>query len=88
MKLASIRKFRSGVSRYAKKGDLVLITTHGKVTGCFLPLQKTEEVPIEIKKEFLSVLGHHIASSLTSQKITEEEILNDFKSFKKTRRRQ
>ena len=88
MKLASIRKFRDEVCRYAKKGEFVFITNHGTITGCFLPLQHTEEVPIEVKKELITVLGRQIAASLTTQKITEKEILDDFKAFKKARRRQ
>lgn len=87
MRLASMRKFRERVCRYAKKGEMVLVTNHGAITGCFLPLQHTEEVPLDLKKELLAKLGRQIAAALSSKKITEEEILDDFKAFKKARRR-
>lgn len=88
MKLASIRAFRKGVSTYTRKGEMILVTSHGRMMGCFLPLQQTREIPIEFKKEFVLTLGERIASTLASQKITEKEILDDFGKFKKNRRRQ
>ena len=87
MKLASIREFRSGLSSFSQDKEMVLVTNHGKMVGCFLPLQKTAGIPLELKKEFVSFLGHKIAASLSTRKITETEILNDFKEFKKNRRR-
>ena len=87
MQMASIRKFREDMSNYAKKGDLVIITSHGRMAGCFFPLNRTGEFPIEFKREFVACLGREIARSLISRRITEEEILNDFHEFKKARRR-
>ncbi len=87
MKLASVRKFRSSLSEYGRSGEMVLITNHGKMVGCFLPLAQVKDIPWELKKEFLEYLGREIASELTSKKVAEEDILNDFEKFKKTRRR-
>lgn len=87
MKLASIRSFRSGLSAYTRKGDMVLITKSGKMVGCFLPLRATEGIPIELKREFAATLGGRIAGELSKKAIQEKEILNDFREFKKTRRR-
>ena len=88
MKLASIRSFRTGISSYTRKGDMVIITKSGKMVGCFLPLQVTEEIPIELKRDFVATLGSRIAGELSKKKIQEKEILNDFRAFKKTRRGQ
>ena len=87
MKLASVREFRELLTGFTKKKELVVVTNHGKMVGCFLPIQDTTEIPFELKKEFLSYMGHQIAAQLTSSKIPEKEILNDFKEFKKNRRR-
>ena len=87
MKLASIRKFRSSLSGYTKKRDMIIITSYGKMVGCFLPLTDTSEIPMELKKEFVSDLGKKISSQLSSQKTQEKEILDDFKEFKKSSRR-
>ncbi len=87
MKLTSIREFRSDIASYTKKGEMMMITSHGKLVGCFLPLKKTQDIPVEIKREFVASLGNQIAAQLASQNITEKEILDDFRKFKKNRRR-
>ena len=87
MKLASIREFRGALSSFGKEGDVVLVTNHGKMVGCFLPLENTVDLPVELKKEFVASMGHKIASTLAAQRISEKDILDDFKTFKKRRRR-
>ena len=87
MKLTSVREFRNDISSYTKKGELMIITSHGKMVGCFLPLKTTEEIPIELKRDFVTSLGRQLASQLSSKMISEKEILDDFKEFKKSRRR-
>lgn len=87
MKLTSIRQFRSGISGFTRKGEMVIVTKSGKMVGCFLPLRNTKDIPIELKREFVMTLGNFIAARLSSKKVQEKEILNDFREFKKTRRR-
>ena len=87
MKLTSIRDFRSGISGFTKKGEMVIVTKSGKMVGCFLPLTGTEDIPVELKREFVATLGSYIATRLSAKKVQEKEILNDFREFKKTRRR-
>ena len=87
MKLASIREFRSELANFSRSAEMVIVMNHGKMVGCFLPLKQTQEIPLELKKEFVSSLGQTIAAKLTSKKVSEEYILNDFKEFKKSRRR-
>jgi len=86
MKLASIREFRTSLADYSKEGDMVLVTNHGKMVGCFLPLEKSENLPIEMKKEFIAQMGRNIASALSLRKTSEKDVLDDFKNFKKRRR--
>lgn len=88
MRLASIRQFRTGISGFTRKGEMVIVTKSGKMVGCFLPLAGTQDIPIELKREFTATLGGHIAAQLGSKKIQEKEILDDFREFKKNRRRQ
>lgn len=88
MKLASIREFRSGISTYTRKGEMVLVTKSGRMVGCFLPLAGTEDIPIELKREFVVTLGSRIAAELSGKRVQEKEILDDFREFKKSRRRQ
>ena len=86
MKLSSIREFRRYLYGYSKRGEMILVTNHGKMVGCFLPLDKVKDIPIEFKKEFVARLGRGIADALTAHKISEEEVLDDFKKFKKNSR--
>ncbi len=88
MKLASIRQFRSALSGYTRKGEMVIVTKSGRMVGCFLPLADTEDIPVELKREFVATLGSYLAARLSGRKIQEKEILDDFREFKKTRRRQ
>ena len=88
MKQASIRDFRNHLASYSRQNQVVIVTNHGKAVGCFLPLEKSDEVPFELKKEFSAQIGRAIASSLVSKKVSEKDVLNDFKKFKKNRRRQ
>lgn len=87
MKLASIRQFRTGISTYTRRGEMVLVTKSGRMVGCFLPLAGTEDIPIELKREFVAALGSHLAAKLSGKKIQEKDILDDFREFKKSRRR-
>ena len=88
MKLTSIREFRSGISGFTRKGEMVIVTKSGKMVGCFLPLAGREDIPIELKREFVATLGSYMATRLSAKKVQEKEILDDFREFKKTRRRQ
>ena len=87
MKLASIRQFRTGISTYTRKGEMVIVTKSGRMIGCFLPLADTHDIPIELKREFVATLGTHLAAQLSERKVQEKEILDDFREYKKTRRR-
>lgn len=87
MKLASVREFRASLADYSKEGEMVLVTNHGKMVGCFLPIEKSGNLPIEMKKEFVAQMGRKIASAFSLRKISEKEVLDDFKAFKKHRRR-
>ena len=87
MKLASIRQFRTGISTYTRRGEMVIVTKSGRMVGCFLPFTGTEEIPIELKREFAGTLGSTIAARLGAKRVQEKEILNDFREFKKNRRR-
>ncbi len=69
MKLASVREFRSGLSDYSKDGEMVLVTNHGKMVGCFLPMEESAQLPIDVKKEFVANLGRRIAAELSLKKV-------------------
>ena len=63
MKLASIRQFRTGISSFTRKGEMVIVTKSGKMVGCFLPLAGTQDIPMELKREFAAMLSSTLARS-------------------------
>lgn len=87
MKVASVREFRDKATHYFKDEEPVLVTRHGKVTGLYLPIEHPESFPFELRKEMLTRFGEFISRSLEKKGVTEEKLIADFKSFKKTRRR-
>jgi hypothetical protein len=87
MKVATVREFRDKATQYFKEEEPVLVTRHGKVTGLYLPIEHPESFPLELRKEMLIRFGEYISRSLEEKGITEEKLLADFKSCKKTRRR-
>lgn len=60
-----------------------------KVTTGKAQLHKYKEaarLTLLLKREFVATPGRKIASQLLTKKVREEEILDDFKTFKKNRR--
>ncbi len=87
MKVATVREFRDKATSYFKEEEPILVTRHGKVTGLYLPIEHPESFPLELRKELLISLGKSISHSLEKKGITEEKLLANFETFKKTRRR-
>ena len=87
MRVATVREFRDKATRYFKEEQPVLVTRHGKVTGLYLPIEHPESFPLELRKDLLVRIGDSVSRSLAKKGISEERLLADFKTFKKTRRR-
>jgi hypothetical protein len=87
MKVATVREFRDKATSYFKAEQPVLVTRYGKVTGLYLPIEHPESFPLELRKDLLVRIGDSISRSLAQKGISEEKLLADFKTFKKTRRR-
>lgn len=86
MKFASVREFRSQGCKLMKGAEPVLVTRYGKPAGVFLPLQNVDQLSIELRRDLAGKIGEAISSHLDNQGVTEEDILSDFKEFKKRRR--
>ncbi len=87
MKVATVREFRDKATSYFREEEPILVTRHGKVTGLYLPIDHPESFPLELRKDLLVRIGDSISRSLTKKRISEEKILADFDTYKKTRRR-
>ncbi len=87
MKVATVREFKDKATAYLKEEEPILVIKQGKVTGLYLPIEHPETVPLELRKELLTRIGKSISRSLEKKGITEEKLLANFDTFKKTRRR-
>jgi len=87
MKVATVREFRDKATSYFREEEPILVTRHGKVTGLYLPIEHAENFPLELRKDLLVRIGESISRSLAKKGISEEKLLADFDTFKKTRRR-
>lgn len=87
MKITSVRDFRNKATTYLKAEEPVLITRHGKAAGLLLPLQNPEHLPVDLRRELLARFGEYLSKSLEAKGISEKEILEHFKDFRKNRRR-
>ncbi|MBW1678096.1 MAG: type II toxin-antitoxin system Phd/YefM family antitoxin [Deltaproteobacteria bacterium] len=87
MRITNVREFRNKATAIFKQDEPIIITRHGKVVGLFLPLDGSDSLPVELRRELLTKFGEYISKSLEMKGVTEGEILEDFESFKKGRRR-
>lgn len=86
MKTATVRQFRDRASSLLKQDEPVIVTSHGKIVGFFLPAAG-ESLPLETKKDLFSTLTDEIRASMKSHHLAEDAILADFEKTRKTRRR-
>jgi hypothetical protein len=85
MKIASIRDFKNKATSYFKEAEPILVTRHGKLTGLYLPLDSPNSIPIELRRELLLRFGAYLESCLQANSVSEKDILEDFKEYKKSR---
>jgi hypothetical protein len=86
MKITNVKNFRNKATAYLKAEEPVLVTRHGRIAGILLPLQDTDWLPVNIYGELLKRFGEYISNSLDKKGISEEEVLNDFKQYRKNSR--
>jgi hypothetical protein len=86
MKLISVKEFRDSATKALKSKEPLIIMRRGEVAGIFFPTP-LESVPFEFKKDLFVSLTESIKKKLQAQGAKEEEILEDFEKYRKTRRR-
>ena len=86
MRITTVRQFRASAAGLLRSDDLILVTQRGRLAGVFFP-RREESLPIEFKRELFSVLSSEVARELKKRRISEKDILRDFKSWRKGRRK-
>ncbi len=80
-----IREFRDRLASYLLESDApVAITRHGDTVGYYIPARRRRT---ESEREALRQAATRMQQMLAAKGISEEEILEDYKSFRKSGRK-
>lgn len=85
MRVSTVREFRDNATGLLKSKEPVLITRRGRMAGVFFPSPEGM-LTIDLKRELFEKLSAEIARQIAKRGATEEEVLSDFESWRKTRR--
>jgi hypothetical protein len=85
MKISTVSEFREDPGNVLRSKDPVLVTRRGRLAGIFFP-QPESSLPLELKREMFGVLTADIGRQLERRGLSEEEILTDFASWRKSKR--
>lgn len=85
MRIVGMKELRDHATKLLKGGDPVLVMRRDKVAGVFLPLDG-DDLSLELRREVQLGLAAKIRESLTAKGISEQDVLDDFKASRKTRR--
>lgn len=86
MKFTSVREFRDKATHMLRSREPVLVLRRGRVAGIFLP-QLGDDLPLDLRRQVFQMLTSDIARQLKKGRVTEDEILADFKKSRRARRR-
>jgi antitoxin (DNA-binding transcriptional repressor) of toxin-antitoxin stability system len=78
-----IREFRENLSGYLESATPVAITRHGETIGFYVPARRQ---PSEADLEALRRAGDRLSALIRASGASEEELVNDFKALRETRR--
>ncbi len=85
MRISTVREFRDNATGLLRSKDPILVTRRGRLAGVFFP-RPEQSLPIELKRELFSVLSSDVARELKKRRVSEKDVLRDFKSWRKNRR--
>ena len=85
MKISSVREFRDNATGFLRSKDPILVTRRGRLAGVFFPCPEST-LPIEMKREMFSVFSDEMRRQVKKRGLSEDEIVEDFKSWRKNRR--
>jgi hypothetical protein len=85
MKISTVREFRDNATGLLRSKDPILVTRRGRLAGVFFPWPEGT-MPIELKREVFSVLSAEVRRQVEKQGLAQDEIVEDFNSWRKSRR--
>jgi len=85
MKISTVREFRDNPTGMLRSKDPILVTRRGRLAGVFFPWPEGA-MPIEWKRDMFAVLSAEVRRQVEKQGLSEDEVVEDFKSWRKNRR--
>ena len=85
MKVTTLRDFRDRATAMLRSRDLVLITRDGLPAGFFVPWDQPE-LPDDVKRAIYLGLSDKARKEMKSKRVTERQVLADFRSARRARR--
>ena len=86
MKVAALQKSAAETPSLFEGGEPVLVTRQGKISGLYVPLEDPDQVPSDLRRDLLTAVGRYVAEVQDDKGVAEEEILEDFRAFRRRRR--
>ena len=86
MKVTGIRELRTRAAVLLGSGEPVLVTKHGKVFGVYVPLDEPDRLPDELRRELTGVVGKYLAKALERKGVSERDVKEDFRAYRRRRR--
>ena len=86
MRITGIRELRDQTAALFGGSEPILVTKHGKISGVYLPLENRDQLPDDIRRELVGVLGRHLDKLLVKRGVTETTIRKDFDAHRRSRR--
>jgi hypothetical protein len=86
MKMAGIREIREKTAEYLGGKEPFFVMKHGKVSGVYVPLKDPENLPDDWRREIAEALGLHLSRLLELEGVSEKDVREDFRVFRRGRR--
>ena len=86
MKVTGIRELRAKTAVLFGRGEPLLITRHGKVSGVYVPLDDADRLPDDLRRNLSAVLGKYLAKALAHKGVTQGKLKEDFDAYRRRRR--
>ena len=84
MKITTIKEFRDKATKILKSPEPVLITRRGKAAGLYFPLEG-DSIPLDLRMNLQLTIADLVKKSLKQKGLSEEDILDDFETFRDNR---
>ncbi len=85
MRLSTVREFRDKATWMLRSKAPILVTRRGRLAGIFFPRPEMT-LPLELKRELFGVLSADVKRQLDRRRVSEEDVLADFESWRRKRR--